>query len=451
MSLLDMLRRGMMPGQQPPQQMQSPQQMPIDPGMSYSPPRPVQAPTPRNKWSLWDQIQENVAPYPKEYDGLLSERDVAGARKQGMLSAGASLLEDSQPTVGGRDFLSSVGHALNVGRDGYQGAIQNKVAGIAQTQDMAGNRQNMDFNRMKMDALGGEQTRQRMMQSARADIMSRHGQPDTSDPQGMATWIDQVMPELIKVGDEETVARLSEIRKSIQPKESKSLMSLNLGDKMQLVDPHTGDVVQERPIAQSPNNAATINLREQMTPVQSARAEQAIVSRFDSQTKDYTKAHEAWGQVDHVVKRALAGNHSPDDVVQLIDGISRLNNPGAVVRTGTVQLQLDKIGSMRQKAEMKYGQAANGMWPKEIVQGIARAAQAIAKEHATQYNDLRKRAKRRGEHSGITYMDDVLPNVWGTGDSQIPTEGGNGGPFDDVGGASGTSARPPLESLYRGQ
>lgn len=188
-----------------------------------------------------------------------------------------------------------------------------------------------------------------------------------------------------------------------------------------------GGRIVGRPMEEAAPARSTLSRMGEMTPT----AQQGIIDRtsaaFARDTKDYAKAAEAWSQVNHVLQRARSNTHSPDDIVQLLDGISRLNNPGAVVRTGTVQLQLQKIGSLSQKLQMWLQRGATGAWPTEVVEGIATAARQIAQEHQKNYNDIRRRAIQRGNNAspGLgQQLDDYLPNVWAQTDVEdVPDSG----------------------------
>lgn len=338
--------------------------------------------------------------------GLLTADDYAAARQQGLLGLGTGLLAAS----GGGPYANlnqRLALGLRSGQSAYQEALDQQAK-----QAQAG--QAYDFDQLKMQAAQQGMADQQKLAAGRARIIQQNPLPDQSNPQATAAWIDRVLPQFIMLGDTDTLGKLSEIRKSL----GGSVATANLGDRMQFYNPQTGAVIREAPIAASPN---ALMVGERFTPATQARIEQGIISRFDAQTKDYTKAHEAWSQVDHVLQRALSDTHSPDDIIQLVDGISRLNNPGAVVRVGTVQIQLQKIGSYADKLRMWLGRGAKGAWPTDIVKGIARAAREIASEHAKQYNDLRAKAVKRGEQYGMDYMGDVLPNVWSDFGSDAPS------------------------------
>jgi hypothetical protein len=318
------------------------------------------------------------------------------------------------------------------GQGAYQGALDR-----AQATAMAG--QGYEMNQLKMQGVRQDQARQQQIMQGREQIIAANPMPDSTDSAALASWIDRVLPSFIRIGDTETLGKLSEIRKSIEPKDR--VATVNLGDRTQFYDPRTGQPIREERQGQGPG---TLKIATEMTPVQQERLWSTTLSNFRQGTKDYVKAAEAWGQVDHVLQRARSGAHSPDDIIQLIDGISRLNNPGAVVRVGTVNIQLQKIGSLEQKLRMWVGRGARGAWPTDIVEGIARAAREIASEHEKQYSRLRENAKARGEHLGLPsdYIDASLPNHWLDGVRDTPTYTG--------GGDGSSTGRPSLDALLGG-
>lgn len=352
---------------------------------------------------LLERIGGALFPSQQPMDGLITEEDIRNAQRQGLLGLGTGLLAASGPHTGPRTTLmQALGQGIQQGQQAQQGYLD-----TAQTRNVRG---------LQVQGMQREQQQAQQRAAARAQIVSQFPMPAANDPNALRQWIDQTLPLWLQ-HDPETAKQLSEIRKSLQPAAGRSVQHVDLGDRVQVIDGATGEVLREVPKAASPS----VRMRgELMTPAAVDRATNAIVGSFDRQTKNYTTAHEAWSQVDNVLQRARSGTHSPDDIIQLIDGISRLNNPGAVVRVGTVALQLQKIGSYGDKLRMWYDRGARGAWPTDIIEGIARAAREIAQEHAKQYRDLRQRAVRRGERIGLDYMDEVLPNAWEGFDAGTP-------------------------------
>lgn len=337
--------------------------------------------------------------------GLLTADDYAAARRQGLIGLGTGLLAAS----GGGNYQNlnqRLVEGVQGGRGAYQGALER-----ASAQAMAN--QKYETGAFALSAAKQDQAREQQLMRAREQIISANPMPDGTDAGSLSQWIDRVLPSFIRIGDRETVGKLAEVRKSIEPK-PRALQTTNLGDRTQWTDPTTGAVIREERNGQGPG---TLRIATEMTPVQQERLWNTAVNQFSTQSKDFGKAREAWSQVDHVLQRARSGHNSPDDIVQLLDGISRLNNPGAVVRVGTVNLQLQKIGSFADKLRMMVGRGYKGAWPREIVEGIATAAREIAHEHEKQYSRLRAKAAARGEHIGLPaeYIEASLPNIWQDG------------------------------------
>lgn len=340
------------------------------------------------------------APQSPELQGLLSPEQQQAARRRSLFDAGISMLGTSQ----NHGFGEALAAGVQGGRASYSGAVQDQVA-------------------------GQEYQKQQALAQARAQIAQHFASPNTPEaPADTDQRLRGMMAAFLNIGDTESAGKISEYLKTrntadIGPKPI--LDKLDTGGAVvdRRFNPQTGkyEVIGTTPKTPTPMQQNTLDRFGEMTPAAQQRVITSTQTAFDRETKDYTKAAEAWSQVAHVADRAASGTHSPDDIVQLLDGISRLNNPGAVVRVGTVKLQLEKIGSYADKLKMFAARGFKGTWPNEIIQGITNAAREIAKEHERQYNDVRKRAITRGTKAGIPYMDQLLPNVWETSGS--PTGG----------------------------
>jgi len=359
---------------------------------------------------LLDRIGGAIFPSQQPMDGLITAEDIANARKSGLLGLGAGLLAASGPSTQRSTMLQAVGQGLQGAQQSYQGSLDTSM----QRQGSA----------LRIGQMRAEQQAQQARVAARAAILRDHPAPDGTNPDDLRKWIDATLPLWLQ-SDPETAKSLSEVRKSIQEPTPPSLdMAHQIsGSDPRLralgVDPSKSYTVQldrqgrivGQPLAEGASANALMRFGE-MTPAAQQTVITATQNAFDRETKDYAKAAEAFSQVNAVLQRARSNTHSPDDIVQLIDGVSRLNNPGAIVRAGTVNIQLQKIGSYADKLRMWVAQGGRGTWPTDIIDGIARAARTIAQEHRKQYNDIRQRAITRGTRAGVPYLDTVLPNVW---------------------------------------
>src|SRR6478736_3407812 len=108
--------------------------MPVDPGMS-----------------AWDRMQNTVAPAPA--GGLLGEDDIKGARNQGLLNFGLSLLSQSGPTTQKTSFGQALGQAGQSGLAAYQSAVDSATQRAAQ-------KQAFDANKLKIQGMQTDMAQQ---------------------------------------------------------------------------------------------------------------------------------------------------------------------------------------------------------------------------------------------------------------------------------------------------
>lgn len=344
--------------------------------------------------------------------GLLTAEDYAAARRQGLLGLGTGLLAAS----GGGPYQNlnqRLAQGIQSGQQAYQQGLQQQAQ-----QAQAG--QAYDFNQLKMQGAQQDMAAQQRIAEGRARIIQQNPMPDQSNPQAMAAWIDKVLPQFIMLGDTDTLGKLSEIRKSL----GGSVATANLGDRMQFYNPQTGAVIREAPIAASPN---TMMVGERFTPATQARVTGQIASSFRLSTKKEEDSQAKWAQMDQIRQRAATGLGAPDDLIGLVDVMSALYNPGAVVRVGTVQITMKKLGSWKQKLQNWKAQGLTGAPDPELVRLIAAAASKIAEEHMLQYEDKRQRHLAWGERYGID-MNPILPDVWHVGSASDPADVGAGTP-----------------------
>jgi hypothetical protein len=179
------------------------QQMP-DPNSVFGMNPQVQMPSFKKVrgWNLWDKIQEGVAPYPKHLEGLVNENDVKGARNQGLLSLGASLLQSSGPSLQPIGLGQAIGRGIEQGMGTYQGAVD-------QMGQRALGRQSLDMNRMKMEGMKGDMARIQQLDAGRKQLLQKLG-PMPTEPVAREEYLTKYMNELISMGDEEGARTVSQ-------------------------------------------------------------------------------------------------------------------------------------------------------------------------------------------------------------------------------------------------
>jgi hypothetical protein len=171
--------------------------LPFNPHAQPNPPKP---------WTLWDKLQEAVSPYPQHLKGMVNENDVKGARNQGLLAFGSSMLDASGPSTTKTSFGQALGRGIQAGQGAYHGAVD------SMTQREA-SRQMMDFNKLKMEGLRGDMGRVQQLDAARKGIFAKHG-PLPTDPAQREQYLTSVMNELLAAGDTDGAGKISEVLKS---------------------------------------------------------------------------------------------------------------------------------------------------------------------------------------------------------------------------------------------
>jgi hypothetical protein len=162
------------------------------------------------KLSLWDKIQNAVAPVPSGVGGLLGEQDIKNARNQGLLQAGLAAMAASGPTTQHTNLGQILAQGGQAGVQGYQGAIQGQI-----DNRMKG----LDFKskQAQMDAFKQKQADMARISAARDATFKKYGPPPSGDENAMGAWIDKVAPELMAAGDD--ISQLVDYRKALREKQ----------------------------------------------------------------------------------------------------------------------------------------------------------------------------------------------------------------------------------------
>lgn len=150
---------------------------------------------------LLERIGGRLFPSPQPVDGLITEEDIANARRQGLLGLGAGLLAASGPSTQRTTFTQAVGQGLQAGQQAQQGALDTSMQ-----RRMAG---------LQAGGLQRDARRQEAVAAARQQIVAQNPMPPESDANRMVAWIDRVFPLFVQSGDDEMISRLTQIRSSI--------------------------------------------------------------------------------------------------------------------------------------------------------------------------------------------------------------------------------------------
>jgi hypothetical protein len=237
---------------------------------------------PKDNMSLWDKIQNAVAPAPT--DGLLGEEDVKNARNQGLLNFGLGLLAQSGPTTHRVSLGQAIGQAGVQGVGAYHDAIDQATQRLAQ-------KQAFDANKLKMTGMQTEMTDQAKARQARDAVFTRLPPPaDDSDPKAIAAWIQHAAPALVAAGDTEGAGKLLEMQRQLAGK----YQAVQLGDQVARFDPTTGeftpgperhmmpDELAMKKAALAEAQARIANTREATT----ASRQDRLVKAYDTNNKD---------------------------------------------------------------------------------------------------------------------------------------------------------------------
>jgi hypothetical protein len=156
--------------------------------------------------NLWDKIQGGLMPVPAGMEGLLSEEEIKAGRGQGMLAMGASLLADSGPKTA--DQYTGLGASLGKAIQAGQGAMQQPAANKMAVMQMQAAKMGLEGKQMEIE-------RAKALAGLRKQIVANNPMPKNGDMNRMRDWIDSVLPQFIEANDEETVAKLSQIRSTM--------------------------------------------------------------------------------------------------------------------------------------------------------------------------------------------------------------------------------------------
>ena len=290
---------------------------------------------PQQKMSIWDKMQNVVAPAPMGMQGLLTEQDIKNARNQGLLGFGASLLESSGPTTAANrvGFGQAIGRGLNQGMGAYQGAINQQLGRM-------GAAQQYNMNAMEIKAKQQAQQQEQQMAANRAAIVQKYGQPNLQDPNGTAKWIDTVIPELMQAGDVELVGRLSEIRKSLGNGPAGKVVEpekIDLGGTVIGRDPVTGKEVYRYDKTAAPRDTgAGAEQRQALQMQRDFQREQQLGDDFNKDTTPYRQvAYKLRGALD-AAPQAKAGD--PASQINMLYAFVNAMDPQSAVREGEIAL-----------------------------------------------------------------------------------------------------------------
>jgi hypothetical protein len=283
-------------------------------------PRPS-APAP----SIREQIMQGLFAPPDAARSFLSPEDIEAAQRQGMMSLGAGMLDASAPRVGGGNFGQSLARGLQAG----QGAFANAIANAG---ELSGYAQKLQ------DAQDAKRAQQQMIQQRQA-IISKHPPVANETPAQTAARLQAMLPEFIAANDTEMVGKVVELLKSqsdLLGNKPQNLQEVDLGDRVQLYDPRTGELVQELTKGATPKAPGQSDAQANIEFQRAFGRAKNLQDSFNKAIEKRLEAAQAIAQTLPSVPLAVAGDGAAQ--VEMLYSFIKAMDPTSVVREGEIAL-----------------------------------------------------------------------------------------------------------------
>ena len=335
-------------------------------------------------FSLWDRIQQGVAPYPEQLDGYVDKHDVAGARNQGLLALGASLLESSGPSTMPVGLGQALGRGIQSGMGAYQGALD-------QLGKRAAVRSEMDMNKFKMEEFKKQQALLDQKTANRQAVLKQFPMPPANDMAAMEQWITSTIPHFVAMGDEDTVRSLTEAYKTIvaQRQGNKShAYEVDRGDVIELRDPQTNKVLETIKKGISPRDvAAGAETRAEMSEGRRFSKEDNLRGDFNKDTGEYRKTAAKLAGAIGETDRAMAGDGAAQ--VNMLYAFVNSMDPASAVREGEIGLARAAAGPYDQARGLfdKYLKGESVIIPPALVRSMSELMRRRYDSYRTQVNE----------------------------------------------------------------
>lgn len=323
-------------------------------------------PMPERRRGIFDRLGEGLdrlVGLPAQ--GLLDPATRSTARQRGLLALGTSLLRASQPQPRRVGTLAGIGTAIEAAQAGTLGSIEEQLA-------------------------LGEKQRQLGLQQRQQEILGRFQGQNQSDP----AVLRQLMTELLSVGDSQGAQTVANVLNSLGGAEAQKLTEVDLGDRVQLVNPVTGEVVREVPKGETPGKSA----QEQFT-----RTSQLLRS-FMTDTKDEQDI-----ALSFAALQTAASDPSPAGDIAVIFAFMKMIDPGSTVREGEFATA-ENSGSVPRRIWALYNRLLTDEGRLDEGQRADFVSQARARAASTQEGLQRKIARftRTAERFGVEPTDVVF-------------------------------------------
>lgn len=292
------------------------------------------------------------------------------ARRKGLLAFGAQMLTATDPRGNRAQGLSALGQGIMAAQGGYGQGIEQ---GMAQNQ--------------------AQQEAQMWAQLA--------PQPNESPDQTRAR-LQMVLSRAIQTGNTKVVTAVSEVLKSLSPKEGQQarLDQVRAGGKVRMVDPFTGKTVIEYDDPDADRGPSDMFLAlERQRRVQNSNA------LNDDYMKEQTPYYDAYQPITEalaLVEPAKAGNAAAQ--INLVYAFITALDRRSTVREGEVNL-VRGASSVKQRIDQlkdKYGSLEAAVIPDELVSQIAGILRTSSANLEKGMQDTERRYQARAQDAGVS-------------------------------------------------
>jgi hypothetical protein len=333
-------------------------QLPQPPGM-FALPEPPR----RRGPSIFDRIGQGVNTLLGVPGGdVLSEDARRFARSQGLLGLGSSLLRSAGPSRDPVSLAQALGQAIPQGQEAaFRGGQQRRLL--------------------------EQQAAAQNVATKRAQILSKFG--GRTDPESL----QELFFDLASIGDLEGASKVGDMLKALRDKQ-KTLLKVDLDDRVSLVDPLTGTEVQS--FAKGAGDEKTFE-------------------KANTLRDDFFKENGSSALVARAYGRVLTAVNDPSAVgdLSLIFGFMKMIDPGSVVREGE-RATAENVGNIPQNVWGFYNRilGTGERLTDEVKDDFRRQAENLAREESrslrrnvVKFRGLARRAKVNPEDVVTDYFE----------------------------------------------
>lgn len=341
-----------------------------------------------------DRYADALAPIPDALRSQLSPTDIQQIRRSALFNDGLATL-NRQPDRNG--FMPSTLESLSRGAMAGQDAGSRALSNIVSSQQYA-----------------AKQAATSTLAAKRAQLQSQFQILPTDSPADVDGKVQQLAAGYAQIGDTQSLAALGQASSLFrQPKPAAPPKEANLGKLENVIDPSTGkpatafyDQATGKIVSYNAQVMKANPADRAMSAEQEDKTIDRITKTYDHEIDDVRKARSGY----EVLEGALA-NPSGTSTYAMLDALSRVVNPGAIVRPTTLEI-LQATGSAPDRIRRWASMLDKGMWPPDLTAQVQRTIGGIMQAHIDRTaTPARQRALARLRKAGIadpeTYLDDV--------------------------------------------